>query len=281
MKTTILGIGLIGASLARSLRDCGLSSDITGFDASPSNCDTALEMGIVDRIASFDEAIAGAELIIIATPVDIIPSMAVKVLNKITDKQVVMDVGSIKGELAEMIEMHARRSSFVATHPMWGTENSGPQASVKGAFTGRTAVICDRELSGEHALNVVENIYNTIGMPISYMSSEEQDTHSAYISHISHISAYALALTVLEKEREESRIFELASGGFESTVRLAKSSPSMWTPIFLGNKYNVLDVLREHIHQLQVLRRMIERDDRQGLSQMIEKANTVKQYLKN
>ena len=175
--------------------------------------------------------------------------------------------------------LHPHRGRLVATHPMWGTENSGPDAAVHNAFKGRTVVICDRHLSDDAAAKQVEHIYHTLGMTIKYMSAEEQDMHCAYISHISHITSFALALTVLEKEREEEHIFDLAGGGFESTVRLAKILPQTWAPIFLENKYNILDVLRDHIHQLQILRRMIERDDREGLVEAMQRANKIREIL--
>jgi prephenate dehydrogenase len=162
---------------------------------------------------------------------------------------------------------------------MWGTEFSGPAAARHGAFTGRTTVICDRQRCDADALAAIEDIWAALGSPTIYMSAAEHDLHTAYISHISHITSFALALTVLEKEREEEHIFDLAGGGFESTVRLAKSSPDTWLPIFTGNKYNVLDVLREHIHQLQILRRLLERDDLDGLRAAMQKANTIKRIL--
>ena len=179
-----------------------------------------------------------------------------------------------------MISQHPARGRFVATHPMWGTEHSGPEAAMRGAFAGRRVVICERERSDNDALQLVEEIYRKVGMTPIYMGAEEQDVHCAYISHISHITSFALALTVLEKEREEEHIFDLASAGFESTVRLAKSAPETWTPIFLRNKYNVLDVLGEHIHQLQVLRKMIERDDAEGLTDAMRHANSIRRILK-
>ena len=187
--------------------------------------------------------------------------------------------GATKAELRERNRLHPNRGRLVATNPMWGTEYSGPEAAEKGAFAGRTAVICDSDESDPDALRTVERIYRKFGMPLSYMDSEEHDTHAAYISHISHITSFALALTVLEKELEDDRIFELAGGGFESTVRLAKSSPRTWVPIIMQNKYNVLDVLREHIHQLQILRRMIERDDCEGLTESFARANTIRRIL--
>ena len=264
----------------RMLKEKGIAEEVIGVDNSENNRNKALELKLVDRFEELHQAVKDADLIVLATPVDSIPMLAVKALNLVNEKQVVIDMGSTKQELSEIISQHPRRGRFVATHPMWGTEYSGPEAAKHGAFIGRTVVICDHELSDPDALALVEWIYNTIGMPIKYMSSEEQDTHTAYVSHISHITSFALALTVLEKEREEEHIFDLAGGGFESTVRLAKSSPDTWIPIFKQNKYNVLDVLREHIHQLQIFRRMIERDDTEGLRSMMLRANSIKRILK-
>ena len=280
MKATVIGLGLIGGSFALSLKEKGLCDVVTGIEHSPSNAQKALELGLVERIVTIDEAIAESDLIVLATPVDTIPIMATKILNRISERQIVMDMGSTKQELCEVTTMHPRRGRLVATHPMWGTENSGPEAAEHNAFKGRTVVICEKEQTDSDALQLVEHIYQSLGMPIRYMSAEEQDTHCAYVSHISHITSFALALTVLEKEREEEHIFDLAAGGFESTVRLAKSLPQTWAPIFLGNKYNVLDVLREHIHQLQILRRMIEREDRDGLIEAMKIANKIREILK-
>lgn len=279
MKAAVIGIGLIGGSFALTLKDKGICEEVIGVDNSERNRAKAVELGLVDRTLPLDEAIPAADLIVLATPVDSIPLLAVKVLNKV-DRQVVIDMGSTKQELCEVIAQHPRRGRFVATHPMWGTEYSGPEAAVHDGFEGRTVVFCDGAESDPDALKLVEDIYRKIGMPIKYMSSEEQDTHTAYVSHISHITSFALALTVLEKEREEEHIFDLAGGGFESTVRLAKSSPETWAPIFMQNKYNVLDVLREHIHQLQIFRRLLEKDDTEGLKQMMQRANRINRIIK-
>ena len=279
MKAAVIGIGMIGGSFALTLKDKGICEEVIGVDNSERNRAKAVELGLVDRTLPLDEAIPAADLIVLATPVDSIPLLAVKVLNKV-DRQVVIDMGSTKQELCEVIAQHPRRGRFVATHPMWGTEYSGPEAAVHDGFEGRTVVLCDGAESDPDALKLVEDIYRKIGMPIKYMSSEEQDTHTAYVSHISHITSFALALTVLEKEREEEHIFDLAGGGFESTVRLAKSSPETWAPIFMQNKYNVLDVLREHIHQLQIFRRLLEKDDTEGLKQMMQRANRINRIIK-
>ena len=247
MKVLIAGMGLIGGSFALALRDRGIADEILGTDSSEENAAEALRLGLADRIVAFEE--------------------------------VVMDLGSIKAELCEVISMHARRGRFVAAHPMWGTEYSGPRAAQHGAFTGRNVVLCEVERSDPDALAMAERIFRTLEAPAVYMDAEEHDLHAAYVSHISHITSFALALTVLEKEREERHIFDLAGGGFESTVRLAKSSAATWVPIMLRNKYNLLDVLREHIHQLQIMRRMIERDDAEGLKAAFDRANSIQRII--
>ena len=279
MKILIAGLGLIGGSFALALRDRGIADEILGVEKSDENAAEALRLGLADRIVTLEEGVPQADLVVLATPVDTIPLMAIKALNHETDRQVVMDMGSIKAELCEVISMHARRGRFVAAHPMWGTEYSGPRAAQHGAFTGRNAVLCEAERSDADALATVERIFRTLDVPVVYMGAEEHDLHAAYVSHISHVTSFALALTVLEKEREERHIFDLAGGGFESTVRLAKSAAATWVPILLRNKYNVLDVLREHIHQLQIMRRMIERDDAEGLTSAFGKANSIQRII--
>ena len=279
MKILIAGLGLIGGSFALALRDRGIADEILGVEKSDENAAEALRLGLADRIVTLEEGVPQADLVVLATPVDTIPLMAVKALNHVTDRQVVMDMGSIKAELCEVISMHARRGRFVAAHPMWGTEYSGPRAAQHGAFTGRNAVLCEAERSDADALAAVERIFRALDVPVVYMGAEEHDLHAAYVSHISHVTSFALALTVLEKEREERHIFDLAGGGFESTVRLAKSAAATWVPILLRNKYNVLDVLREHIHQLQIMRRMLERDDAEGLKNAMERANTIQRII--
>ncbi|MBQ3187107.1 MAG: prephenate dehydrogenase [Alistipes sp.] len=279
MRVFIAGLGLIGGSLALTLKERGTVEEVMGMEVSEERAKEALSLGLADRIVPFEEGVTTADLIVLATPVDTIPMLAVKALNRVQKPQVVIDLGSTKGELCEMIDQHTRRSRFVAVHPMWGTEYSGPQAAVKGAFAGRTAVICERERSDEDVLQMVEELLRTLQMPVIYMSAEEHDLHTAYVSHISHITSFALANTVLEKEREDRHIFDLAGGGFESTVRLAKSASSTWVPILMQNKYNVLDVLREHIHQLQLMRRMIERDDTTGLREVIDRANSIQRII--
>ena len=279
MKVCVIGLGLIGGSFALAVKKHSLAERIYGVDASPRNAAKALELGLVDEVIELDQASEVADLIAIATPVDSIPQIAIKLLNRVGDKQVVMDMGSTKEELCELISQHPHRTRFVAAHPMWGTEHSGPEAAVEGAFAGCNTVICEAERSDDDAVAKVESIFKAIGSKMMYMSAEKHDTHAAYVSHISHITSFILATTVLEKERESDTILDLAGGGFESTVRLAKSSPQMWIPILMQNKYNVLDVLREYIHQLEIFRKALEKDNRDEIRQTIERANTIRKIL--
>ncbi len=279
MTVTVIGTGLIGCSMANRLKETGFAQKIIGVDSNAQHAKTALELGWIDEIHLIDEAISCSELIIIAVPVDATLEMLPGILNKL-DNQVLMDVGSAKRIICQTVVDIKKRGRFVATHPMWGTEKDGPESVVKDAFKGRVAVICEKERSDADALQMIETMYTVIGMQLVYMDADVHDMHAAYVSHISHIASYALSLTVLEKEKEEDAIFELASGGFESTVRLAKSNPAMWVPIFMQNKENVLDVLNEHISQLKKIKSCLEKENFGYLKELIENANKIKRILK-
>lgn len=279
MTVTIIGIGLIGGSFAISLREHNLAQHIIGVDNNAEHGQTALSLGLIDENCGLEEAVGKSELIVIAVPVDALLKLLPKVMDLVTG-QVVMDMGSIKENVINVIGDHERKGRFVATHPMWGTEYSGPEAAVSGAFTNNAVVICNVENSDTDALDMVKSVYRKIGMHIIYMEAPAHDLHAAYVSHISHITSFALANTVLEKEREEDAIFELASGGFASTVRLAKSNPAMWVPIFKQNRENVLDVLNEHITQLRKFKSCLEKENYTYLQELIEKANGIRRIIK-
>lgn len=279
MKITIIGTGLMGGSLSLTLREKGWVTHVIGVDNNPIHAARAVELQLVDEITDLPTAIAQSDLIILSTPINAAEDMLPQILDQITH-QVVMDVGSTKKIICESVAQHPKRGRFVATHPMWGTEYSGPDAAVKAAFANKAAVICSKEESDEDAVQKVEDLYKTLGMHILYMKADDHDVHVAYVSHISHITSFALANTVLEKEREEDAIFELASGGFESTVRLAKSNPAMWVPIFMQNRDNVLDVLNEHIAQLRKFKACLEKENYDYLQELIENANGIKRILR-
>lgn len=279
MTISIIGIGLIGGSMSLALKEKGFADRVIGVDANKLHCEKALELGLVDEIKELKEAVLASDLIILATPINAAEALLPVVLD-LCDKQVVMDVGSTKKTICESAAKNLHRGRFVATHPMWGTEYSGPEAAIKGAFEDKAAVICSKEDSDADAVALVEKVYGLLGMHLVYMNAEAHDVHVAYVSHISHITSFALANTVLEKEREEDAIFELASGGFESTVRLAKSNPEMWVPIFMQNRDNVLDVLNEHIAQLRKFKACLEKENFDYLKELIENANGIRRILK-
>lgn len=278
MTVTVVGIGLIGGSFALALKDKGLAKRVIGVESNEEHKRKALLLRLVDEVKELDEAIKQSDFIFLAVPVDAVTALLPTILDKV-DKQVVVDAGSTKEGIVEVIKKHRSRKRFVGTHPMWGTEYSGPDAAVRGAFEGKATVICNKEESDADAVQLVENIYRQLGMHLVYMNAKDHDVHVAYVSHISHITSFALANTVLEKEKEEDAIFELASGGFESTVRLAKSNPITWASIFMQNKENVLDVLNEHISQLRKFKACLEKENYEYLEELMVNANKIKKVL--
>ncbi|WP_035560778.1 prephenate dehydrogenase [Hymenobacter sp. IS2118] len=280
MNVTIIGLGLIGGSLALSLRQHGLAHRLVGVEASEPHARRALELGLVEEVETdLATAVRRADLIVVAVPMDAMVTVLPPVLDAVAAHQVVIDVGSTKQALLAAVARHPNRGRFVAVHPMAGTEHSGPEAAMNGLFEGKTVVLCDTANSDPDAVRVVEQLFQALPMRLLYLDGADHDLHTAYVSHISHITSFALALTVLEKEKEEQRIFDLASGGFESTVRLAKSSPATWVPIFRQNRLNVLDVLDEHLHQLQHLRELLAKEDYPALTEKIQQANHIRKIL--
>ena len=279
MTVTIIGIGLIGGSMAISLKENGFAKKIIGVDANSENIDKAYRRRLIDEDYLLKEAIPKSNLIILAIPVDAIINLLPKILDQIED-QIVIDVGSTKASILEAIATHPKRAHFVATHPMAGTEFSGPEAAIPNLFDGKYTVICEAENSLPRAVDLVRKMYHSMNMNITELDGKAHDIHTAYVSHIAHISSFALALTVLAKEKDENRIFELASSGFGSTVRLAKSSPEMWIPIFRQNRDNVLDVLDEHINTLANFRTLLIKKNFKQFHQLIEHSNQIKKILK-
>jgi prephenate dehydrogenase len=279
MTVTIIGTGLIGGSAALVLKQNGFAARFIGVESNPVHAAKALELGIADEICSLEEGVAKAAIIIIATPADAAVTLLPKILSMV-EGQVVTDMCSTKLPMLESVQAHPRRSRYVATHPMWGTEYSGPQAAVSDAFKNKAVIICNEGDCDADALETVKQMYSAMEMHLLYMDAAAHDLHAAYVSHISHITSFALANTVLEKEKEDDAIFEMASAGFESTVRLAKSNPAMWIPIFKQNRENVLDVLNEHITQLRKFKSCLEKENYNYLKELIENANKIGRILK-
>jgi len=274
----IVGVGLIGGSLALKCRKNGLANKIVGVDSNKEHGLKAMELGLVDEMMTLDEAIRIADVIVLAVPVGVLSALLPYVLDRVSD-QVVIDMGSTKSQLANLVKDHPNRGRFVASHPMWGTEYSGPEAAVETAFEDKAVIVCDTTDSDPDALAMANEIFNSLKMRIIEMGSNDHDLHAAYVSHISHITSFALANTVLEKEKEDDAIFEMASAGFESTVRLAKSNPDMWTPILMQNRENILDVLNEHITQLRKFKSCLEKENWEYLNELMSKANQIRRII--
>ena len=284
MKVGIIGLGLIGGSIAVDLRRRGHAHEILGVEADQVNAAAALRIGLVDKVTDLDECLSESDMVVLAVPV----GAAVRLLPQILDsfdavgsaEKIVIDVCSTKEHLARCVRYHPCRRQYVATHPMAGTEYSGPWAAMSGLFDGHACIICDAEESAPNAVRRVEELYDVLNMRMIYMSSSSHDVHAAYVSHISHVSSFALALTVLDKEKDEKHIFDLASGGFSSTVRLAKSSSEMWTPILSQNRENVLHVMDTYIEKMNAFRQAIADGDEDAVRGLIEEANRIRRIIR-
>ena len=278
MILTIIGIGLIGGSMAMELRQKKFCNKIIGVDLNKGHQKKALQNGLVDEICELHEGVEKADFIIISTPVNVSPDVLQNVLNKV-DHQIVIDVGSTKEKIIEKIHSHPKRKQFVATHPIAGTEFSGPDSAHIGLFKNKINIICNKEESSKYAVDKTIELYHHLEMQNIFMKAKDHDVHSAYVSHISHISSFCLALSVMDKEKDEKNILNMAGSGFESTVRLAKSNKEMWTPIFTENKNNILAVLNDYIEKLQDFKVAITKNDKEELNSLIHKANGIKKIL--
>ena len=280
MKIAIFGIGLLGGSLAKDLRASKFASEIIGVENSETHAEKALELGLVNRVETKENAIAEADLIILTVPVNALIDELKFVLERISPHQIVTDAGSTKGVIIDAVKNSPNRNRYVASHPIAGTEFSGPTAAISGLFKDKICIFCDVENSDADAVETVEKMYRTTGMDIKQMESHQHDMHAAYISHISHISSFVLAATVLEKEQDEEAIFEMAGGGFESTVRLAKSSPQTWSPIFEQNKSYLLEAIDTYIEKMYHVRNLINKKKFAELEEFMSEANEIKKILK-
>jgi len=278
MKLAVIGLGLIGGSMAKDLRRTKFATEIIGVDNNPENARIALEVGIADRIESLDKAVKEADIVIVAIPVDMIVQLLPYILDHISPSTTVIDVGSTKREIAAVVKDHPLRGNFIPSHPMSGTENSGPNAAIEHLFDGKICIICDQEKCRPQHLALAEKMYQSIGMPTAYMTSDEQDHTTAFISHLPHATSFALANAVLAIE-DRKIIFDLASGGFQSTVRLAKSSPKMWSSIFWQNRDYIYEALEVYIHHLEELKESLKNDDYKRLSELIVNANNIRGVL--
>ena len=278
-KIYIIGVGLIGGSFALEIKKIFPESNIIGIDNSKENLDQALNLGIVDTIGSIDD-ITNPFMILLAIPVKSIINILPNVLDKSTQDTIVIDFGSTKNSICNSVINHKNRSNFIAAHPIAGTEFSGPNAAHYGLFDNKNIIICEHEKSNDNIINSSLEIFSKMKMIVSYMDCISHDKHIAYVSHLSHLSSFMLGKTVMDEEESEKNIFDMAGSGFESTVRLAKSSPKMWTDIFDDNKANVLKSLSDYINNLELIKDLIESNKFEELESQLKKTNYIKKILK-
>ena len=279
MNVTIVGLGLIGGSMAKDLRS-QLCLNVYGVDTKPDHQRQALELGLVEQCLTLEEGVRKADVVILATPVDVIEIILPQVLDLADENTTVIDTGSTKASICQQIKDHKNRNRFVAAHPLAGTEFSGPQAALKGLYQGKKNIICDKSHSDTSAVDTAVEVFDSMGMTTYFLESKEHDRHMAYVSHLSHVTSFTLGLTVLHIEKDEKQIFNLASTGFESTARLAKSNPDTWTAIFDKNNEYLLEALDGYIDHLQKFRKAIEQSDKPNMKAMMAEANGIKRVLK-
>ncbi|RKE91949.1 prephenate dehydrogenase [Ichthyenterobacterium magnum] len=273
----IIGVGLIGGSLAIDIKN--KTNNVFGIDTNENHLEEAINLNIIDAKASYSD-LQNADLVVLAIPVDKAVVELPKVLDAVSDFALVIDVGSTKFPICKAVEHHAKRRNFLATHPIAGTEFSGPKAAIQKLFQNKTNIICEVEKTAFKLQEKALQLFSDLGMRIRYMNAEAHDKHIAYVSHLSHISSFMLGKTVIEKEKNERDIFDMAGSGFESTVRLAKSSPKMWTPIFKQNKENVVETLDEYINNLKQFKALMEADNFDAIYHEMEDTNHIKDILK-
>lgn len=279
MKVAIIGLGLIGGSLALDIQKMYNVVVIFGIDSNEKHLEEALKLGLIHQKATLNE-INDADLVILAVPVDVAVVLLPEILNTVSEKTLVIDVGSTKKPICQCVVNHSNRGNFLATHPIAGTEFSGPTAAVENLFDGKTIIVCEIEKTAYKKQQFAFDFFRNLNMRIRYMEPKSHDKHIAYMSHLSHISSFMLGKTVIEKEKDEKDIFDMAGSGFESTVRLAKSSPSMWTPIFKQNKKQIVKSLEEYIYNLSTFKSLMETDDYDAIYNEMKNTNRIKEILK-
>ena len=278
MKLAVIGVGLIGGSWAKALKKSGVVTSVVGIDRSEAHLSEAIELGIIDDKATYDD-LATVDMVFLSIPVDQMVIELPKVLDAVGEQTLVIDAGSTKLQLCEAVASHPKRRNFLAAHPIAGTEYSGPSAAIDNLYEGKLAIVCEVEKT---AINLQERAmiaFAALQMRVRYMGAKEHDIHVAYVSHLSHISAFMLGKTVMGKEKDDRNIFDLAGSGFASTVRLAKSSPQMWAPIFIQNKEPLLETLDAYIENLKAFRTLIAEEDLASLLQEMKRINSIEKIL--
>ncbi len=278
MKIGIIGLGLIGGSFAISAKKHIKDSICYGEDISEKHLNKAFGLNLIDEILNKKKYFL-MDVIILAVPVDIAYNNIISLLDEVNDNALIIDVGSIKNNICQKVSLHPKRNQFLATHPIAGTEYSGPEAAFEKLFYDQNQIICESNKTRPDLLEWALNWFSQMSMRVLEMSPQEHDEHIAYVSHLSHISSFMLGKTVIEKEKDEEAIFDMAGSGFASTVRLAKSSPEMWTPILIENKKNIVSVLTEYIENLKNFKMLLQSDNNIDIIKQLKSINKIEKIL--
>ena len=278
MKIGIIGVGLIGGSLALSAREHIPDVQIYGSNRSETNLQKSLDLGLIDYRLD-DSMIKQMDIILLAIPVDGAMDRLVDLLDEVNDNALIMDFGSTKTAICQQVALHSKRGQFLATHPIAGTEYSGPNSALPDLFKDKIQILCEIHKTRPDLLEWAQDWFKKIGMKLREMDPIEHDQHITYVSHLSHITSYMLGKTVMEKEKDQSAIFDMAGSGFSSTVRLAKSSPNMWVPIFKQNKENISKTLSQYINNLNQFKQLLDADKYDELHEQILEINKIRLIL--
>ena len=279
MKVGIIGLGLIGSSLALKIGEAYNDITIYGEDISESNLNYTIENRIISNKLE-EKDYSKLDILFVAIPVDQVLKVLSPILDKVGENTLVVDLGSTKKPICDLVNSNQNRRKFLAAHPIAGTEFSGPMSADSSHFDNKTIILCETEKTENRLLNIAKDLFLSIGMSIKEMTADEHDKHIAYVSHLSHITSFMLGKTVMDKEKDEETIYDMAGSGFESTVRLGKSSPSMWTPIFNQNKKNIIDALDEYLKNIKNFKHLIETDNLSEMFNEMEQINGIKNILK-
>ena len=275
MNVAIVGLGLMGGSLALSLKKLDFIDEVVGSDHNIQHQKDAIKLNLVSKIVEFKD-VKKYDVVFLAIPVDGIIA-ALQNLTNLDADTTIIDMGGTKSKILNSTPQSIRKN-FVAAHPMTGTEFFGPHAALDGLYEDKVVVLCDLEDSGKHQQKVSRKIFKALGMKKYFMKAHEHDRHAAFISHMPHAISYSLANTVMKQEKKEN-ILALAAGGFRSMSRLAKSSPNMWEDIFRQNKSNILEAINLFEDELKILKQSVEDDNWNELNKLMSAGKKLHDIL--
>ncbi|MBM4121588.1 MAG: prephenate dehydrogenase/arogenate dehydrogenase family protein [Nitrospira sp.] len=285
-QVTIVGVGLIGGSLGLVLKKRAMADSVVGVGRRVENLKTAVELGAIDRyVADARAGVAGADLVVLATPVDTYERHLKDWSHGLASGAIVTDVGSVKGPLVAQAEgLMPEGVCFVGAHPIAGREKTGVAAGSADLFTGARCILTPTGKTDPRALQIVRELWEAAGSIVLTMDPYLHDRILGAVSHLPHVAAFALinALTeIKDRTTPELDLLAYAGGGLRDTTRIAASSPEMWRDIFLWNRLNLLAMIEVYEQQLRRLKQLIQAGDGPGIEKELERAKQIREKLNN